>query len=323
MIADLWSFLQGCAASGTLIASICGLILVPFLTWLGAHALAPYIVRMRDDVAWQAPLAAIAAIIPGAVFATLATIGLLGASSSGCLNFVWGRLLVGVIVTLAFLAIGRATLKAYRNAVQVRRLIDVSRSPDSAIETIACRCGVKVRVLSYQEPFCALAGIWNPVVLISRGTLERLDDEELEAALRHERAHAIRFDLLLGAVLSFCADLLPLPASDLIETYAMARESAADEHAVRTCAPDALASAILSLAMTQTVPHGAAALAEDIRSIKNRVMRLADNNAASVDPRRRRIIATGLLATLLLLSFAPAVLSAFNYYTCTVKGMHG
>ncbi len=323
MIADLWSFLQGCAASGTLITSICGLILVPFLVWLATRALAPYIVRMRDDVAWQAPLAAIAAIIPGAAFASLAVIGLLGASSSGCLNFVWGRLLVGVIVTLVFLAVARASLKAYRSAVQVRRLIDASRTPDSVIEAIARRCGVKVRVLNYQEPFCALARIWNPVVLISRGTRERLDDEELEAALRHERAHAIRFDLLLGAVLSFCADLLPLPATDLIETYALARESAADEHAVRKCAPDVLASAILSLAMTQAMPHGAAALAEDIRTIKTRITRLVDNSAANVDPHWRRIIATGSLAMLMLLSFVPAVLSSFNYYTCTVKGMHG
>lgn len=278
---------------------------------------------MRDDVAWQAPLASIAAIVPGLVFLAIAVVGLVGASSSGCLNFVWGRMLFGVIIALLTIALGRALVKAARSATQVRRLICASVPADASIESIARRCGVRVRILSCAEPFCALADAWNPVVLVSLGSLERLDEEELEAALHHERAHDVRFDLFLGAALSFFVDLLPLPAGDLVKTYAASRESAADDHAVRKSAREVLASAIVSLATKQQMLRGAAALAEDVQTTRNRVMRLLENSAERIDPRRRRYVAILSLAGIAAVSFVPAVLTAFNYYSCTLKGMHG
>lgn len=321
-MADLLAFLRECAASGTLIGSLCGLIFIPFLTWLGVRALAPFILRMRDDAPWQAPLAAIAATTPGAMFLLLALVGLLGASSSGCLDFVWGRALFGAIAVVLTLALCRAALRAYRRTSQVRKLISVSQPADSSLDAIAQRCGVRVRVMNYGDAFCALVGSWNPIVLISRGTMERLSEAELVAALRHERAHAVRFDLVIAAALSFFADLLPLPVADLVQTYAMARESAADESAVQQCDPAILASAIVAVATTRRF-RAVAALAEDIYSVKQRVLTLLSASAERTDPGRRRIIVSVSLGAIVLLSLAPAVLSAFTYYSCAVKGMQG
>ena len=321
-MADLLTFLRECAASGALLASICGAVTVPLMAWLAIRAVAPYISRMHDDASWQAPLAALAATIAPAIFLALSIIGVLGAASSGCLDYLWGRILFGAIVAFVVLALGRASAKAYDRHRQVRRLIAASKTCDAALRAIAERCGVRVRVLQYSEPFCALAGISRPTVLVSTQTLERLSAEELEAAFRHERAHAARFDLVLGAILNFFADLLPLPAGDLLEAYTKARERAADEHAVRDCAPDALASAIVRLAAAKPMPRATAALTEEGRSIKHRIVALLDDRAARIDPRGRRIVVVASLAAIVIVSFLPAFLFALKFVACTMQGNH-
>lgn len=321
-MADLATFLRECAASGALIASICGVLVVPLLTWLAIRALAPFVVRMSEDAAWQAPLAAAAATIPGAMFLLLSLIGLAGAASSGCLNYSWGCVFFAAIVALIALAVCRSSLSAFRRAREVRALIHASQAPDSALQTTARRCRVRVRVLNYSEPFCALAGLWSPVVLISTQTLKRLNAEELQATLRHEHAHAARLDLLLGALVSFFTDLLPLPASDLVQAYCKARETAADERAIRVCAPQALASAIVRLAAAKPLARAAAHLIEDGQSVKQRIAALLDDRPDRIERRNRRIIAAASLAAIVAASVLPAALSALNFASCTTKGMH-
>lgn len=320
-MADLVFFLKACLASKTLIASLCGLLVVPAAAWLAVRLLAPYIRRMDNDPSWQAPLAAIASAIPGAVFLVLAIVDLAGAQSSGCLQFVWGRIIVASILTLAILAFMRATAVAYQRYTQIRRLIQHSHAPSDQVREAAKRVGVAVRIIPSPEPFCALAQPLRPLVLLSRGTLERLDDGELEAALRHERAHALRGDLLLAAAVSFFADLLPLPVRDLTAIYNAARELAADNHAVRKIAPHQLASAILLLACAQTFGHGVAALAEDTTNLKQRVLALLEDRAERTDLSGRRFMAASVLFTIAIFSLMPAVLSAMNHYACTMQGM--
>jgi len=275
---------------------------------------------MDNDASWQAPFAAIASTTPGAVFLLLAIVDLGGAYSSGCLQFVWGRIFFASILTLAILAFIRATVIAYQRYAQVRRLILHSQEACERVTGIAKKIGVDVRIIPSSEPFCALAQPLRPVVLLSRGTLERLDDAELEAALRHEHAHALRGDLLFGAALSFFADLLPLPAGHLTATYNSAREFAADEHAVRTIEPHQLASAILSLAGTRTVGHGVAALAEDASGLKQRVTRLLEDRAAVTGVIGRRLVGVSVLVAIAIFSLMPAVLSVMSYSACTLKG---
>ena len=321
-MADLLSFLRECAASGALIGSICGLLIVPFLTWLAVRALAPRIHAMANDAPWQAPLAAAAASAPAAVFLALAISGLIGASSAGCLNYAWGRALFAGVLVLTTSSVARAIFVACRRIAQVRNLIAASGPADAHVETIAKRCNVRVRLLPYSEPLCALAGILRPVVLLSRGALERLADEELEAALRHERAHAIRLDLVLAMTLSFFADLLPFPARDFATIYAVAREKAADLYAIQVSAPEVLASAIIALASTRR-PFGAtAALAGDLRSVTDRVRALLAHRVEQAYSLKQRTISTAWLSAIILAGLAPSILAAMNYYACTIKGMH-
>ncbi|MDQ6825849.1 MAG: M56 family metallopeptidase, partial [Candidatus Eremiobacteraeota bacterium] len=285
---DLLFFLKACVASKTLITSLCGLLIIPLAAWILVRLLAPFIRRMDADAAWQAPLAAIAAAMPGSVFLLLAIIDLGGAYSSGCLQFLWGRMLFAGILSMTVLAFARATTITYQRVVHIRTLVALSHEPAQSVLSIAQRVGVQVRVLPFPDPFCALARIIHPVVLVSRGTLERLNAEELEAALRHELAHLLRADLPLSAAFSFFAELLPLSTGDLISTYAIAREFAADQHATRKIEAHHLASAIISLAGTQKIANSVAALAEDSATIKPRVVALLEERARTASPLGRR-----------------------------------
>ncbi len=318
---DLVAFITTCVASKTLIFSMCGLLIIPLSAWLAVRLLSPFIRRMENDASWQAPLAAIASTTPGAVFLLLAVIDLGGAYSSGCLQFVWGRIFFAVILASVVLSFVRAVTIAHRRQAQVRCLLQYSREPSDRVSAVATRVGVGVRIVPTQKPFCALARPLRPVVLLSHGAIARLDDAELEAALRHEQAHALRGDLLLASALSFFADLLPLPVRNLTSIYSVAREFAADEHAARLIEPQQLASAILSLSGTRSVGNGVAALAENSTSIKKRVIALLDDRAERTGLVGRRIVGTGILAVIAIFSLLPAALSAMNYYACTLKGM--
>ncbi|MDQ6929436.1 MAG: M56 family metallopeptidase [Candidatus Eremiobacteraeota bacterium] len=320
-MSDLVFYLKTCVASNTLIFSMCSLVIIPLAAWLAIRMVAPFIRRMDNDAAWQAPLAAIASTTPGAVFFLLAIVDLGGAYSSGCLHFLWGRIFFASILILAILAFIRASAVAYQRYAQVRSLIQRSQAPCDRISLVAKKIGVSIRIIPSCEPFCALAQPLRPVVLLSQGTVERLDDAQLEAALRHECAHALRGDLLFAAALSFFADLFPLPVNDLTAIYNSAREFAADEHAVRAIEPHQLAAAILSVAGARTNFRGVAALAEDSTALKQRVVRLLEERAAETGAVGRRIVGVGALVTITVLSLMPAIISATNYYACTVKGM--
>jgi len=104
------------------------------------------------------------------------------------------------------------------------------------------------RVHEFPDPgaLMLVTGLWRPAVLISTAALELLDEGELEAAVRHELAHADHVDNLKKLVLRFCAFpfFRALDARWLEEA-----EMAADDSAARdqSTALD-LASALLKMA---------------------------------------------------------------------------
>lgn len=124
-------------------------------------------------------------------------------------------------------------------------------------------------------PPLMLVGIRVPRILVSASASEILSDGELQAAVRHERAHFRSGDNLKKAILNF----LTFPGmASLEEAWQEACELAADDAAVssREEALD-LAAALIKLTRhfsCQVVPDLATGLVTGIGSVSSRVERL-------------------------------------------------
>jgi len=143
---------------------------------------------------------------------------------------------------------------------------------------IASRASVPVFRILPMVPSLTLAGIRAPKVLLSKAAADLLTPNELEAALRHEMAHARRFDNLKKLVFRFC--VFP-GASQLESAWSEAEEMTADDAAV-TNARDAveLASALIKLSrlaqLQATAPLTTPLASRAATSINGRVQRLMD-----------------------------------------------
>jgi len=314
---DLIEFLKLCWTSGTLLRSVCALVVVPILAWGAIRALAPVIARSGSDPGWQAPLAAAATAIPGALLLTLAVIALIGGLHAACLETVVGRVLFGIIISVTMLSLARALALAGRRSGEATTLVRWSSPSKERLTTIAGRWGVETRVIADARPFCALAGMWRPIVIVSEGALARLTDAELEAALLHERGHARRGDQLIAAALSFLVDLLPLPAMGLVAIYRHAREVAADRHALATAKPNDLAGALLSFVKAGGVASGSAALV-GTTGMRGRLELLLTDTPQPAASIRRRVGLTVALAVILGAGLAPASAAVLHPTPCTM-----
>jgi beta-lactamase regulating signal transducer with metallopeptidase domain len=116
--------------------------------------------------------------------------------------------------------------------------------------------GARVYVVRDPVPYALTAGLWRPAVFLSTGSIEILDDDELEAVVRHELAHARRRDplrILLGRALRRALFFVPV-ARDLWIRYVVASELTADASAVAAQGRYPLSRALLRLlpAATET-----------------------------------------------------------------------
>ncbi|BDG07387.1 M48 family metalloprotease [Anaeromyxobacter paludicola] len=118
---------------------------------------------------------------------------------------------------------------------------------------LARRLGLPLPAIHYREtprPLLFVTGVRTPALVLSRGTLDLLDPQELRAALAHELGHLARRDpavswaLMGGRALQFFN-----PAFQVL-ARAMAKDAEwrADEDAARLCGDRlALAAALLKL----------------------------------------------------------------------------
>ncbi|WP_067820792.1 M56 family metallopeptidase [Actinomadura kijaniata] len=146
-------------------------------------------------------------------------------------------------------------------------------------------------------------GVRSSKVVVSAGTLELLDPDELAAVLAHERAHAReRHDLVL---LPFASLRQVFPQIHLVgrclDAVELLIEMAADDRARRHREPKELATALLRFAAARPGPAPSGTLgvatADDIPVIA-RVNRLLKPQPV---PRRTRIAATAAIPVLALL----------------------
>jgi Zn-dependent protease with chaperone function len=315
-VSDVAAFVAACIATPALLTSACALVVVPALAWAVVRALAPSLARMSDDPGWQAPLAAAAAGLPGALFLVIGAATLRGGWDSACLQFATGRVLYAAIAALTAFGLVRAVVLAVRRGADVARLVGRSREPSARARSAGESAGVRIRELDAAGPVVLLAGVLRPVVLVSAGALRRVDDAELLAAVRHEAAHARRGDLVCAALVSFVADLVPLPVGSLIALHRRAREFAADAHAARVADPCDLAAALVALAR-QAEPAAASAAFAEAGTVRDRLGALLAPTSPRPSAVRRAVLVAALAATFVL-GAGPVLAALALGFTCSM-----
>ncbi|MEW6663410.1 MAG: M56 family metallopeptidase [Bacillota bacterium] len=151
------------------------------------------------------------------------------------------------------------SLQLFRSFVKIRRLVarfgffppGADPALDALIERLATRLGVsrpKVVVLPATGVVSFTFGVICPVIVLSRGTLELLNQDELEGVLAHELAHIKGRDAFKGWITLALRNLMffnPL-AHWAHQALRVEREMAADDLAVSvTGKPVTYAAALL------------------------------------------------------------------------------
>lgn len=150
-------------------------------------------------------------------------------------------------------------------------------------------------------PLVALAGIVRPRIIVSQRVLGALRPEELDAALRHERAHDISHDNLKRLLVLLAPGVLPFVRgfASLDRAWARFTEWAADDHATagESHRSLSLAAALVHIAQMGAAP-GFSPLASSLftsgTDLRERVDRLLGvERTIPVTPRRTRIFFIG------------------------------
>ncbi len=141
------------------------------------------------------------------------------------------------------------TIAIQQSCQAIQELNDLRKYPTRQfMETIA-------RILPIDLPFIAQVGFWSPEIVLSEGILTALSEEQLQAVLAHEKAHAIYHDTFwffgFGVVrrLTFW-----LPNTEgLWQELLLLRELRADRVAAQMSDPLVLAEALVALVRSPMV----------------------------------------------------------------------
>jgi Zn-dependent protease with chaperone function len=205
---------------------------------------------------------------------------------------------------------GRPAAAAADDAV-VRRL-------DAALFAVAQRIAVRVPAVRFVEsevPMLFCTGVRRQEIVLSRGALSLLDDEELQAAFAHELAHLARHDPAVSwAVMGLRALMFFNPAFQVVSRVVVRdAEHVADERAAAACGHRLpLAAGLLKLhratARYAPVPRSlpfAAALTEPIEKAHARDLEVRCRRLMAPAPRAlpfgpfRLVLAAAALTTML------------------------
>ncbi len=167
--------------------------------------------------------------------------------------------------------------------------------------------GIDIPAYRMRHPFpvIAIVGAFRPRLFIASQIFDTLTQDELAAALAHERGHLAMFDNLKRASLRACRDALTIVpcGRSLDRAWAESSEAAADEYAARGGAHLALdlASALIKIARivppntSPTMPALAHLIGEDTSSVSWRVRRLTELAAQDGGVAKRRAFSSPMM----------------------------
>lgn len=161
--------------------------------------------------------------------------------------------------------------------------------------------GGLLRRIEDARPVALVARPLRPVVLISRGMLERLDRRERRVVLAHEAAHLRRGDLLKSSLLEVLLAIhLPTTAARLRKAWRQAIEERADDRVSQRFGQEITAQTLLKVVRLQRFP-ATDGLAASGANVAQRVERLLSDDDQSGSARW----GAGSIAALALASALP------------------
>ena len=209
---------------------------------------------------------------------------------------------LGALALLSAAGVAFASWRAYRSWYATRSLLRVWVRVAERIDLHDLK--IPTYCIEHSFPIIAVVGSIKPRLFVASSVLDALTNEELAAAIAHERGHLTARDNLKRLVLRACRDSLMLVpvGRPLDRAWTQAAEGAADEHAARENPDRALnlASALVKIAKMvpvkerAEVPLGAYLIgAEETQGVKTRIRRLLDIASHGINqPDNRWLIRT-------------------------------
>jgi beta-lactamase regulating signal transducer with metallopeptidase domain len=211
-------------------------------------------------------------------------------------------LLIATLVALHLTATVRAGLHVLR---QTRRTVPSTALPTpDRLAIRADRLGIAVRVVDGPAGLCHTTGLTRPTLIISNGTLSRIDDTELDAVLEHEATHVRqRHPLQTLIAHALLTPLRPVRwTQPLLHSCRLEAELQADAAAIHRHGVRPLASALLKLS-SPPAPHTSAPITGATSMLPGRVAHLSDSDAtpsSTTTARRTVAVAAVVVATVAL-----------------------
>jgi len=269
--------------------------------------------KMEPASAARLKLAWLVAAMPGIAFLALVpemihTFDPRAMRSSACMAHCYGLICVLTAV------IGTAAWRTWRSSRNATQLLRIAQSPSPRLTKFADELGIAAVELPTDSPICAVAGFLKPRVLLSRGALARLSDQELRAALAHERAHLRRRETFREGVAAFLNRCTILPVPSALKLYRDTREFAADCEAAREVPPLTLAGVLLAFASFE-LGQPAVQLAEKT-NLRERVTLLLNGAESNSMEAGTRLGAFSLIAVTVMVSLIPASVHTVQRISC-------
>ncbi|WP_067691685.1 M56 family metallopeptidase [Nocardia jejuensis] len=213
----------------------------------------------------------------------------------------------GLAATICATRLGTTLFRARRNTLEHGRLARMAGRHHPDLDAV---------VLEVDEPAAYCVAGKPHTVVVSRGVLAVLDEDQLDAVLAHERAHlAGRHHLLLALTRSFAA-VMPRISLFTIGAREVARllEMIADDAAARIHGRPVVLGALRTLAGIATGPTGSLGAAEV--GIESRVRRLEGPTAPAALRAKTRLAFVAMTAMATLVPLAAVLTAAIGIAVC-------
>lgn len=276
-----------------------------------------WIGKMESASAARLRLAWIVAAMPGIAFLALTpemihTFDPHAMRSGACMAHCYS------LICILAVAVGIAAVQTWQRSRIAAELLKIAQKPSARLARFAEDLGIAAVELSTDAPICAMAGILRPRVLLSYGALTRLSDQELRAALAHERAHLRRRETLREGVAAFLNRCTILPVPSALKLYRDTREFAADFEAAQEVPPLTLAGVLLAFASFEA-GQPVVQLAEKT-NLRARVSLLLNGDESNSREAHTRLVAFSLIVATVVVSLIPASAHAVHRIACMRHG---